>query len=237
MTSLAAHRPDNAPREAARPASRAEKAFERARRHSGRVRVLKLLLPAAAILMTAVFVGKSWLASPIAGVSVNFGGTIIEDGRLVMAEPRLDGFTGDDRPYSMSAARAIQDIGASGRIDLEEIDARLPFEADKWMTVAARSGTYDRDANTLDIDSEIRVVTDTGITALLKSATVDMGRGSLATDDPVDITLDGARIEAESMRVSEGGAVMVFENRVRMQMDPARMQTAGTAADGGSDGN
>lgn len=229
MSNSAAQRPEGLPRQAARPqgapASRVENAFDSARRHSGRVRVLKLVLPTAAVLMVAAFVGKSWFSAP-PGVSINLGGTAIEDGRLVMADPRLDGFTSDNRAYSMTAERAIQDIGGSGRIDLEQIDAKLPFDEKSWMTVAAQSGIYDRDANKLDIDSEMTVKTDTGITALFKSALVDMASGSLETSDPVDITLDGARIEADSLSVRDRGAVMIFENRVRMEIDGRRLQTA-----------
>lgn len=241
LTQSAAHRPTGASRQAASPAhapapsGRVEDAFDRARRHSGRVRLLKLALPAAALLMIAGFVGKSWLSAP-PGVSVDLGATAIENGRLVMADPRLDGFTSDNRSYTMTAARAIQDIGGDGRIDLEEIDARLPFDESNWLTVAARTGSLDRQANTLALDNEITFTTDSGITAHLKSATVDMAAGSLDTADPVDITLEGARIEADSLSVRDRGAVMIFENRVRMEIDGKRLQTAATP-DGGTDEN
>ncbi len=238
MSKLAAHSPQGMSLQAAglpgEAVSRVEAAFVRARRHSGRVRLLKIVLPSVALLMVVGFVAKSWVAAP-EGVSANLGGTAIEDGRLVMADPRLDGFTADDRAYSVTAARAVQDIGGSGRIDLEEIDARLPFDTESWMTVAARSGIYDRDASTLDITSEMTVKTDTGITALFKSASVDMAAGSLKTQDPVDITLDGARITADSLSVTDRGGVMVFENRVRMHLDGQRLQTA--SGTGGDDNN
>lgn len=206
-------------------ASRVEEAFNHARRHSGRVRVLKLGLPAAALLLVAAFVGKSWLATPL-DVGVDISGTAIEGGRLVMADPKLEGFTSDKRAYKMTAERAIQDIGSQERIDLEGIDARLPFEKDSWMSVKAPTGTLDREANTLEIDSDITMVTSTGITALLKSATVDIEAGNLDTNDPVNITLDGTTIEADSLTVRDKGAVMVFERRVRVMIDAKRLQTA-----------
>ena len=204
---------------------RVEAAFASARRHSGVVRALKIVLPVAAVLMVVAFVGKSWISAPT-GVSVDLGGTSIDSGRLVMADPKLDGFTSDDRPYKMSASRAIQDIGNASRIDLEGIDARLPFADENWMTVAAKTGVFDRDANTLSIDSDLEMNTDTGIRALLRSATVDIGNGSLETKDPVDITLDGSRIEADSLLVRDKGAVMIFKDRVRMQIDAKRLQQA-----------
>ncbi|MEO3997717.1 LPS export ABC transporter periplasmic protein LptC [Mesorhizobium sp. CAU 1732] len=207
---------------------RVDAAFKSARRHSGRVRVLKFVLPVAAVCMVLAFGAKSWLSTP-GGVSVNLAGTAIEGGRLVMADPKLDGFTSDNRAYKMSAARAIQDIGNASKIDLEGIDARLPFDDDNWMTIAAATGIFDRDANRLDINSDITVMTDNGITALLKSASVDIAKGSLNTQHPVDITLDGARIEADSMTVKEKGAVMIFDRRVRMNIDGKKLQTAARA--------
>lgn len=228
MTLSATDRPHDVRTETTQPVrssdmgGRVDAAFHRAQRHSRRVRVLKFALPTVAALAVAAFVGVSWLSVP-AGLSVNIGDTAIENGRLVMAAPKLDGFTGDNRAYSMSATRAIQDLGNTARIDLEGIDAKLPFDDTNWVTVAAKSGMLDRGSNTLDLNSAVTVATDTGITAVLQSAKVDIARGDLDTADPVAITLDGARIEADSFQVRERGAVMIFENRVRMQIDGGRL--------------
>jgi lipopolysaccharide export system protein LptC len=230
MTSTTAHRQSgNAHQisvsDAARRPGRIDEAFKRARRHSGRVRKLKFVLPLVALAMVVAFVGKSWLATP-EGVSVSLGGTAIENGRLVMSDPKLDGFTSDNRPYSMTAARAIQDIGAASSIDLEGISAKLPFNEENWITVVADTGVLDRGANSLDLDSEITVKTDTGVTALLQSAEVDMEAGTLVTDEPVDITFDGTHISAESLAVRDKGSVMIFERRVRVNIDGKRLETA-----------
>ena len=203
---------------------RVERAFAQARRHSGRVRLLKVALPAAALLMIAGFAAKSWLSAP-GGLPIDLRALAIEDGRLVMSDPRLDGLTGSGgRPYSMTATRAVQDIGMSARIDLEGIDARLPVKEKGWMTVSAPSGVFDRAANRLDIDSELTVTSDEGLKAVFQSAVVDIATGSLDTSDPVDITLEGAHITADSMSVRDRGAVLVFENRVRMQIDGGRLK-------------
>lgn len=215
-----------ATRQAAPRDRRVEEAFASARRHSGRVRLLKLALPAAALLMVAAFVGKSWLAVPEMG-EIDLGSLAIENGRLVMSDPRLEGVTGsNDRPYRMTAARAIQDIGTGARIDLEGIDATLPVDDEGWMTVTASTGVFDREANRLDIDSELTLTTDNGVRAVLKSATVDIGAGSLDTADPVDISLEGARISADSMTVRDKGAVLIFQNRVRMDIEGGRLTGA-----------
>lgn len=217
-------------------ADRVERAFASARRHSHRVRKLKFVLPVGAALLVAVFAGWTWLGALPGGGAINIAAIGLEDGRLVMADPKLEGFTGDDRPYTMTAMRAIQDLGGGGRIDLEKIDARLPFDDEGWMTVVAEAGVYDSDAGTLDLDTDIKVVTSRGVTALLRSAAVDMAAGSMSTQDPVDITMDGTRIEADSMVVQDNGAVMIFERRVRVEIDANRMRAA-SAAEGEKNGN
>ncbi len=205
---------------------RSDAAIASARRHSLRVRLLKIVLPMVAVALIAGFALRAWVALPD-GVSVDLGSSGVEDGRLVMANPRLDGFTSDNRSYSMVADRAIQDVGNSDRIDLEGISARLPFEGDDHAEVEAARGTFDRIANTLAIEGGMTVTTGTGLVARLRSADIAVDRGSLTTADPVEIELEGSRISADSLAISERGAVIVFERRVRMQIDPTSIREAG----------
>jgi len=208
-------------------------AFSQARRHSGRVRLLKFILPVAAVAMIAVFAGKSWLSAP-GNLDFDAGALAIEGGRLVMTDPRLDGAAGSNRrSYVMTATRAIQDIGMSGRVDLEGIDAKFPVSDRGWLDVTASSGVFDRDANRLNFDSEMTITDDDGMKAVLQSAVVDVAAGNLDTADPVDITLDGAHLTADSMAVRDKGAVLIFENRVRMQIEGGRL--GGVAAEGESE--
>lgn len=194
-----------------------DNAYRSAQRHSSRVRVLKIMLPALATVMLAAFFGYTWLVTPT-GLSVDVGGSGFADGKLVMANPKLDGFTRDNLAYSMTAARAIQDLTGSSAIALEDIAARMPLSADNWATIAAASGLYDRAANTLDITSEMTVTTTEGMVAKLRSARIDIASGNLDTHDPVAISMKGTRIAADSMNVSENGKVLVFDRRVRVTM-------------------
>jgi lipopolysaccharide export system protein LptC len=203
-------------------------AFGRAERHSRRVRLLKLALPLAAIGMAAGFVGYSFLSTPVA-VSIDTEGSAFTEGKLVMASPKLEGFTKDGRPYLVVASRAIQDFAQQDIINLEGIDAKMPVERDNWARVEAKSGVYDRAANTLDVKSDITVTTTNGMVAKLKSAFLDIRKGSLKTPDPVDIQFNGSKITADSMALLENGKLVIFEKRVRMNIDPVQMKAAQAA--------
>lgn len=209
-------------------------AFGRAERHSRRVRRLKVVLPLSAIAMIAAFVGYTYLTKP-AQVSVDAAvGSSISDGKLVMSNPKLEGFTKDGKPYSMTARRAVQSFEQQGVIDLEGIDGTMTVEDGNAARVVAETGVYDRGKNTLDLKTEITVTTTSGIVATLQSAFLDIDKGTLLTTDPVEITSNGSMIVADSMSLLDNGKLIVFEKRVRMTIDQSK---AGAAQKGGGETN
>jgi lipopolysaccharide export system protein LptC len=207
------------------PAGTRGDAFDRAQRHSRRVRVLKFAVPVLAVAIAVAFPVYSYLAAPI-NISIQADGTAFADGKLVMANPKLNGFTKDKLPYSLTALRAIQDVGKQDIIELEGIHAKLPLTADNVAIVDAKRGIYNRNANTMDMTSDVTVTTTDGVEAKFKSVFLDMGKGSMKTGDPVDVSRDGSRITAGSMAVEDNGKVVVFENKVSVHIDPATMKAA-----------
>lgn len=197
---------------------KAEALFHAAQRHSVRVRVLKTALPLAAIAVAAVFSWYTFLATPTATVKVdlNNGG---ESGKLVMTSPHLNGYTKDNRPYSMTAAKASQDAKNSGSIALEGIQAQLPVGTNGIATVEAASGIYDNANGRLQLDKDFTVTTDEGLRAVMHSADINLKSGQITTDKPVDIRNGTTHILADTMQVKENGKVLIFENRVRMTID------------------
>ena len=216
--------------------ARREAAFAGARRHSRMVRLFKVMLPALGVLLGGGFLAYSYLLSP-SGFSVDISESGISDGKLVMANPTMNGYTADDLPYSMKASRAIQDLSMTGAITLEEIDAKLPLSGGTWAFVTAAGGIYDDTGNTLDINTPVTFKTSDGMVANFQSAFLDIQSGELTTSDPVEIVQGGSRITADKFRVLEKGDVFLFEDRVRMKIDPSEMKTASTSKSAGESGN
>ncbi|PYE89365.1 LPS export ABC transporter periplasmic protein LptC [Phyllobacterium leguminum] len=198
--------------------------FHSAQRHSGRVRVLKTVLPIAAIAIAGVFSWFTFFSTSSGPVKVEVGGTGAESGKLVMTNPTLDGFTKDNRPYTMTASKATQDVSKEGVVSLENIDAELPLGADQRATIEAKSGVYDNANMRLQLDKDFTVTTTGGLTAKMKSADVNMSTGRITTDQPVDIRDGNTHISADKMQIRENGKVMVFENKVKLVIDPAKEQ-------------
>ncbi len=133
---------------------------------------------------------------------MNTGG---ESGKLVMTSPHLNGYTKDNRPYSMTAAKATQDAKNSGAIALEGISAELPVGEDGIARVEAASGVYDNANGRLQLDNDFTVTTNEGLRAVLHSADVNLKSGQITTDKPVDIRSGSTHILADRMQVRDNG--------------------------------
>ncbi len=208
------------------PGGARSEAFGRAERHSRRVRRLKILLPVAALTIAAVFAAYSYRSTPVALDVQTESSTVSKKGELVMANPKLEGFTKDNKPYSMTAERAVQDVTKEGIITMFKINAKLPMDADGWAKVAAVNGTYDQVKNTLRLREAIDVVTDKGVEIALGGAFMDITRGSLKTNQPVDIKMGQSWLKSEALEVVESGKVIVFSKNVRMYIDPGTVKAA-----------
>lgn len=192
---------------------RAER-FEMARRHSRLVRRLRWLLPASAVLGLVLFVGAGWVRSLLPSVSI--GPISLTDGALVMNNPRLSGFDNQRRPYELTAERARQNVSSPRKVELETMSARMNLAANGWLRLTADRGFYDGDVETFTARGNVHVASTLGYEMLLDEAAVDIKKQSMVTTSPVEGRQGENRIYAERMTASEGGAVVVFEGRVRV---------------------
>jgi lipopolysaccharide export system protein LptC len=207
--------PDHSSNLAFVTSSRDADAFARAHRHSRLVALLKFGLPAAAVLAVVVIIGLFAISS-ISFPSIGIGFTRIEDGKLVMDNPHLNGLDSNQRPYKLSAKRAIQDSDHPTRITLEQIEAQLPLGGDKSAVVTAGTGLYDADSKTLRLGDSVTVDTEDGMSVRLEEADVDIGAGVLRTQKPAVVDTGRVVVSSDTLAVEDKGKRIVFEKRVRM---------------------
>ncbi|MFK5980042.1 MAG: LPS export ABC transporter periplasmic protein LptC [Rhizobiaceae bacterium] len=194
--------------------------FEKASRHSGRVRWLKIILPAIAAVVVVGFIGAIVLRN-IGLPSINIGALNLDDGKLVMEHPKLNGTDSNQRPFSLTAEKAIQDLSTPKSIELDVITAKLPMENDVYADVTADNGVYDSEKKTLVLDGKVTLKTDGGMEINLTDVDVDIGAGSLQTSNPVRLKTENATIKADSLKVENNGERIIFETRVRMTLYPS----------------
>jgi len=210
-----------APRHEGRSRADRSRRFASAARHSARVRVLRWLVPAMALAVTGVVVAvmvASRLLLP--GVDIELASRAIVDGRLVIGDPRLEGFTPDERAFRVSAQSASQAIGGD-TLSLRRIRADMELEDGSTAFLTAESGTFDPDTNRLTLDADAVLETTAGLRAQFSRAEIDVGAGSFVTRQPVRVSQPGTQIVADSLSVEDAGKRLVFENNVSVVIEPS----------------
>lgn len=211
--------------------SRAAREYRKGQRHSAWVKRLKILLPVVSIGLAIAFVVAS-IAFRVAPADIVFDRMTMENGVIVMENPALSGQNDGQRTFSMNAARATQNVATPDVITLSEINAELPVgDDDEIASVEAERGVYDRLLQTLVLDAPFTVRATGGLEVDLQSARFDMGVGAMETNDGVIIRNGKTSLVAQSVRIRDNGAIIVFERDVRMIIDPSTLSSREESAD------
>lgn len=200
--------------------SRSEREFLRARRHSRLVVAMKIGLPLVAVVIVIGGVAVTWLARSLPD-NVTVGSATIDNGRVVMEDPRMSGVDSSDRPYSLIARRAIQLLGGTGGIDLEEVRANLSVRDGVTADITAATGHYDPQSQKLRLSDQIAVETTDGMSIAMSQADIDITTGSMVGAGPVSITTPSQTIKAGSLAVTDGGKILSFGSGVKMTVMPS----------------
>lgn len=189
--------------------------YDIAVRHSRRVRFLRRAIPLAALSAVGLVVAIT-LFNPFASVGgLAFGPVSVSGTRIVMDAPRLRGFQDGSRPYEVTAEEASQDVREPHLVDLRELRARLTIDdAGGTARVEAATGRFDTQSEILELSRDVRVVSSMGYTLDLRSATVDFKGGGVVSKEPVRLLFESGSVEAQSLTIVEGGAVITFEGGV-----------------------
>ena len=200
--------------------------FEHANRHSRLVRALKFGLPVSAVAGIAAFVlvvqfapGDEDTAGAAAVVSMS--SINVDSKSLVMDKPNISGFEGTRHSYEIEAAQAIQDLQNPKLVTMKTITARIGIGSGATATVNATTGKYDAATKSLVLTEGIVLTTTNGYKAKLKDANVDLDKGGMTSDEPVQISGKQGTINANSIKVMDRGAHVIFGGGVHLVLTPS----------------
>ena len=199
-----------------------EARFAAAARHSRMVRVLRVAVPAAVLLALAGVLGIS-LFNPfritgLAKLPVDMSNLVVSGTKITMETPHLAGFSTDGRPYELWAKAAIQDLTAPDHVELRTLRAKVMMEDKSTVTMDARTGFFDSKQQMLDLRKDIFLQSSTGYEARLSQAYVDINKGSVTSDEHVDVKLLNGTLTADKLRIVNSGEVVRFEGNVVMNL-------------------
>jgi lipopolysaccharide export system protein LptC len=195
--------------------------FAIAARHSRMVRILRIAVPAVVGLAMAGVVAIS-IFNPFRALMkqlpVDMDNLVVSGTKITMESPHMSGFTPDQRPYEVWAKTATQDLTDPDHVELKTLRAKVVQEDRSTVTLEARTGLFDTKAQLLDLRKDIFLQSSTGYEARLSQALLDIGKGTVTSEEPVDVKLLNGTLTADRLRITEKGELVRFEGRVKMNL-------------------
>jgi lipopolysaccharide export system protein LptC len=196
------------------------RAFRDARRHSRLVRTLRIAVPLA-VVVSLTGVSLITLFNPLRMLDklpINMNDLVVSGTKITMEKPRMSGFTKDERAYEFTAEAAAQDLTKPDIVELRNIHAKLQMQDKSMMEMSADVGTYNTKFETLRLERNIVLTSSTGNKGRLSVADVDVRKGNVVSDEPVELEMFQGKLNANRLEIVDSGDLVRFLNGVDMVM-------------------
>ncbi len=182
------------------------------------MRVLRYAIPVTIVfgLTGATLATYFNPARMLKSLPVNMDNLVVSGTKITMEKPRLSGFTKDQRAYEFIAEAASQDLTKPDFVELRNIDAKVAMEDNSTMKMTALTGLYDTKKETLKLEQQILLSSDTGYKGRLTEALVDVKTGNVTSEKPVELEVMQGILNAKRLAITNSGDVIRFENGVAM---------------------
>lgn len=197
-----------------------ERTFRAARRHSRVVRLLRISIPVGVVLVCAGLFLVAYFnpLRMIGKLPIDISNLVVAGSKITMEHPRLSGFTHDARAYELSADAAKQDLTKPDLIELRNLRAKVEMQDKTSIQMSAVTGLYDSKSETLKLDQNIELSSSTGYSGYLSEATVDIRKGYVVSEHPVELHLLQGKLTANRLEIINSGALVRFDRGVNMQL-------------------
>ena len=198
-----------------------ERTVRSAGRHSRLVRMARIAIPVLVVLGFGAYLALSYLnpMRVLASLPSMSGKLAVQGSKITMELPRIAGITRDSRSYQLTAETAVQDITKPDQIELQNLRAEMELQDAVVVVITAKSGTYSTKADRVILREHVVFTSAQGYTAKLREAAVDMKKGNLSSDQPVEVKLPNGVINSNGIEIQESGDVILFTRGVVVNLD------------------
>jgi lipopolysaccharide export system protein LptC len=202
-----------------------------ARRHTILVRVLRGAALAVCLVGIGIVASGALLApSRLLPGALSAAGVAFDGSKITLESPKISGYQLDRKPYSITARLGVQDIANPHMIELLDIDAGIGTDDDRRMHVLASRARYDSRNELVHLNGDVRITSAGGYDLAMQEARVDFKAGTLMSDSPVDLRLDGATVSGGRMTIDDRRHVISFDGGVKSSIESRPSNDAGASA-------
>lgn len=191
----------------------------RSRRHSARVRRMRLLLPVIALIVVAVVMAVAGHEAPLAPVpreqvmpkSIS---------RNELQNPKFQSEDSSNRPYTITAEKATQNTSDMDNIMLDKPVADMSLEKEGWVAIKAANGTYNQATGNLNLDGKVEAHHDSGYELETEKMHIDVKSKKLVSTTPVTGHGPSADITASGLEADDVEKKVTFTGPAKLILRP-----------------
>ena len=190
--------------------------------HSRFVRLMKLVLPAAAGVLVLMIVAWPQIADRPEGFQLGASsGSLLAAGQHKLVNARYTGTDRRDNPFTITARAVAQNEASADEVDLQGPTADIFLGAGTWVAVTAPIGSYRKKDQILELTGGVDMFHDDGYEFHTEVAVVDLSAGVASGDHPVRGQGPFGRLRSNGFRILDGGQRVRFLGRSRLVLHPA----------------
>lgn len=192
------------------------------KRYSRFVGLMRFVLPATAGLVIALIVVWPQVRQATDGFKLDMHMLRLEqNGSQNLVNPRYTSADQNDRPFGLTAARAVQGEGGADVVLLDQPQAEVRLGGDAWMMMTAENGRFDRVRQTLELDGGVAVFHDDGHAIRSEHAVLDIATGDAFGEQPVSAHGPNGELTAAGFQIHDRGRQVFFLGPSRLVIRPA----------------
>ena len=144
-------------------------------------------------------------------------------GEAALVSAQFDGIDSEDRPYRVTADKAVRSTDNADLIDMTNPMADLLTADERWLAGTAQTGEYDQAASTLALQDDVKLYYDDGVEFTLENALLNLKDTTAVSDSPVSGQGPSGQISGQALNITESGNKIIFKGPAKM-----RLRTAGS---------
>jgi lipopolysaccharide export system protein LptC len=186
--------------------------FNRITRYTRLVFVGKWALAGVSIVIILSIVAIPLVEQSKAGKRISFVSThTTGTDHPVMLQPKLQGTTDNNEPFTVTAARAVQESETLVRI--YEVQADLFKRDNSWLNLTADQGMFNSEARSLTLTGKVSLYQDQGYSFVTERVDIDTRRAAARGDGLIQGQGPLGNLTATGYVVEDNGAHMRFGNK------------------------
>jgi lipopolysaccharide export system protein LptC len=131
-------------------------------------------------------------------------------GEAALLKAQYDGVDVEQRPYRVTADKAVRSTADENLIDMIAPVADI-FSADEsWLAALSKVGNFNQETSTLVLRDDVKLFYDHGIEFSMPEIKIDLKQNTAMTDEPVEGHGAQGKIKASGLRIENAGQKIIF---------------------------